>query len=145
MTLFNTFPKFLAMQKRQVTCQLSNYSEVDPLLCDSNERPPVRQECYNDKCKGTWRVGEWSECAASCEAQGIKYRILQCVWYGTKKAAGNACREQTRPAVMKMCKGPPCPHSSKYQLITTTLHFYDIMRVVIHRWKYNGVQGAVKI
>ncbi|GLV43482.1 no long nerve cord [Carabus blaptoides fortunei] len=98
-----------AMQRREVTCQIANTTDIDGSLCDENERPTHRQECYSDKCKGTWKVGEWSECAAACEAQGVKYRILQCVWYGTKKPAGNACREQPRPAVMKTCKGPPCP------------------------------------
>lgn len=51
------------------------------------------------------------QCAAPCDAQGVKYRILQCVWYGTKKPAGNACRDQPRPSVMKVCKGPPCSDS----------------------------------
>ncbi|KAG8287190.1 peptidase activity protein [Homalodisca vitripennis] len=97
-----------AMQKRDVTCQSANDTEVDPKHCIEIERPVQRKECYNDKCKGTWKVGEWSECAAPCEAQGVKYRILQCVWYGTKKPAGNACRDQPRPSVMKVCKGPPC-------------------------------------
>lgn len=97
-----------AMQKRDVTCSYSNGTEVDATSCDQNEKPTQRQECYNDRCKGTWKVGEWSECKAECEQEGIKYRILQCVWFGTKKPAGNACRDQPRPSVMKICKGPPC-------------------------------------
>ncbi|XP_054277879.1 protein madd-4-like [Macrosteles quadrilineatus] len=97
-----------AMQKRDITCRTSNNTEVDSKHCIDVERPIQRKECYNDKCKGTWKVGEWSECAAPCEQQGVKYRILQCVWYGTKKPAGNACRDQPRPSVMKICKGPPC-------------------------------------
>ncbi|XP_034240301.1 protein madd-4-like [Thrips palmi] len=97
-----------AMQRRDVECKLPNDTLVDPLLCDEAEKPPVRLECYNDRCKGTWRVGEWSECGARCDGQGVKHRILQCVWFGTKKAAGNACREQPRPVVMKSCKGLPC-------------------------------------
>ncbi|XP_049830977.1 protein madd-4-like isoform X2 [Schistocerca gregaria] len=115
-----------AMQRRDVTCLLSNGTEVNG-LCNESEKPPVRQECYNDKCKGTWKVGEWSECTAPCEMQGIKYRILQCVWYGTKKPAGNACREQPRPPVMKVCMGPPCAQvleckdQSKYCQIVRTM------------------------
>lgn len=50
-----------------------------------------------------------AQCTASCEEDGIKYRILQCVWFGTKKPAGNACRDIPRPPVMKTCRGPPCP------------------------------------
>ncbi|KAK0078981.1 hypothetical protein PV325_001882, partial [Microctonus aethiopoides] len=106
-----------AMQRREVTCRLSeesvngtgNITILEANKCDDGIRPPQRQECHNNACKGVWRVGEWSECTAACEEDGIKYRILQCVWYGTKKPAGNACRDILRPPVMKVCKGPPCP------------------------------------
>ncbi|XP_044591841.1 protein madd-4 isoform X1 [Cotesia glomerata] len=106
-----------AMQRRDVTCRLiedavngsTNATILNTDKCDDAIRPPQRQECYNDVCKGVWRVGEWSECTASCEEDGIKYRILQCVWFGTKKPAGNACRDIPRPPVMKICKGSPCP------------------------------------
>ncbi|XP_075215247.1 ADAMTS-like no long nerve cord [Lycorma delicatula] len=97
-----------AMQRRDVICQAANGSTLDIRFCNEAEKPTQRQECYNDKCKGTWKVGEWSECAAPCDAQGVKYRILQCVWYGTKKPAGTACRGEPRPSVMKVCKGGPC-------------------------------------
>ncbi|XP_076668534.1 ADAMTS-like no long nerve cord isoform X2 [Andrena cerasifolii] len=108
-----------AMQRRDVTCRWAEDGEndqqnatlLDPNKCDDTSKPVQKQECYNDACKGVWRVGEWSECTASCEEDGIKYRILQCVWYGTKKPAGNACRDITRPPVMKPCKGPPCPRT----------------------------------
>ncbi|CAL7946132.1 unnamed protein product [Xylocopa violacea] len=108
-----------AMQRRDVTCRLvedtengqQNVTLLDPNKCDDTIRPLQRQECYNDACKGVWRVGEWSECTASCEEDGIKYRILQCVWYGTKKPAGNACRDIPRPPVMKTCRGSPCPQT----------------------------------
>ncbi|XP_025155245.1 protein madd-4 isoform X2 [Harpegnathos saltator] len=106
-----------AMQKRDISCRLvseddrENVTLLDPSKCDEATRPLQRQECYNDACKGVWRVGEWSECTASCEEDGIKYRILQCVWFGTKKPAGNACRDIPRPPVMKTCRGSPCPQS----------------------------------
>ncbi|XP_055594208.1 protein madd-4 isoform X2 [Uranotaenia lowii] len=95
-----------ALQKREVFCKFGNESNSD--RCEETERPVTKQECYNEMCKGVWRVEPWSECNAACSSQGIKYRILQCVWYGTKKPAGNACKDQPRPAVMKVCKGPPC-------------------------------------
>ncbi|XP_029156420.1 protein madd-4 isoform X2 [Nylanderia fulva] len=109
-----------AMQKRDVSCRLAydteengreNATLLDPSKCDETTRPLQRQECYNEACKGVWKVGEWSECTASCEEDGTKYRILQCVWFGTKKPAGNACRDIPRPSVMKTCRGPPCPQS----------------------------------
>lgn len=49
------------MQRREIACMLNNGTEVDIHLCSEAEKPTQRQECYNDKCKGTWKVGEWSE------------------------------------------------------------------------------------
>jgi len=58
-----------AMQKRDISCRLihdtkngwENITLLDPNRCDEASRPLQRQECYNDACKGVWRVGEWSE------------------------------------------------------------------------------------
>lgn len=58
-----------AMQRRNITCRLvedmengqQNITLLDPNKCDDTTRPLQRQECYNDACKGVWRVGEWSE------------------------------------------------------------------------------------
>lgn len=49
------------MQKREVTCEYANGTEVEASFCDQTDKPTLKQECYNDKCKGTWKVGEWSE------------------------------------------------------------------------------------
>ncbi|XP_017473615.1 PREDICTED: uncharacterized protein LOC108364444 isoform X2 [Rhagoletis zephyria] len=101
------FGRNTAIQKREVKCRYANGTEATD-ACSVSQRPISRQECYSERCKGVWRVEPWSECNAQCGRQGIKYRILQCVWYGTRRPAGNACRHQPRPAVMKVCKSPPC-------------------------------------
>lgn len=62
-----------AMQRRNVTCRLiedtengqRNITLLDQNKCDNTTRPLQRQECYNDACKGVWRVGEWSEVRSS--------------------------------------------------------------------------------
>lgn len=62
-----------AMQKRDVTCKLIEDAEdgernetiLDIGKCDEETKPLQRQECYNDDCKGVWRVGEWSEVIVS--------------------------------------------------------------------------------
>ncbi|XP_030381112.1 protein madd-4 [Scaptodrosophila lebanonensis] len=95
-----------AIQRREVRCRYENGSVGN--ACDEYEKPSARQECYNERCKGVWRVEPWSECNAPCGRQGIKYRILQCVWYGTRRPAGNVCKHQQRPEVMKVCKSAPC-------------------------------------
>ncbi|XP_041632766.1 protein madd-4 isoform X1 [Drosophila kikkawai] len=98
--------KNTAVQRREVACRHENGTAGS--ACDEYERPVMRQECYNERCKGVWRVEPWSECNAPCGRQGIKYRILQCVWYGSRRPAGNVCKHQPRPAVMKICKSPSC-------------------------------------
>lgn len=49
------------MQRRGIECQIDNNTLVEQELCDEQTKPSIRQECFNDKCKGTWRVGDWSE------------------------------------------------------------------------------------
>lgn len=157
------FGRNTAIQRREVSCRFAN--DTISRLCPEYEKPISRQECYNERCRGVWRVEPWSEvnktillcfllcflvlfglsillyhlhmylcrlfvlcvpavlcfpsvqCNAPCGRQGIKYRILQCVWYGTRRPAGNACKHQNRPAVMKVCKSPPCYAKGKYTSI----------------------------
>ncbi|XP_043198819.1 protein madd-4-like [Amphibalanus amphitrite] len=98
-----------AMQRRKISCRLPNGTTVHPRLCDRRQRPDGRQECYNDRCRGVWRVEPWSKCSARCGSAGYQTRILRCVWSGTNKPAGNTCRDQPRPLVYKPCVGPTCP------------------------------------
>ncbi|XP_022257706.1 uncharacterized protein LOC106472631 isoform X3 [Limulus polyphemus] len=102
------FERNTAYQERKLHCRLLNGTEVDVHHCKDKTRPRRRRECYNDQCKGVWKVGEWSECTVTCGDDGFRTRILQCVWFGTKEAAGDACREQPRPSVIQKCTRPPC-------------------------------------
>ncbi|CAH1163521.1 unnamed protein product [Phaedon cochleariae] len=97
-----------ALQRRIVRCEIGGNLTVDPSRCESDQKPVDKQECFNEKCVGKWKLGRWSECDTTCEMKGLKYRIIQCVWYGTKKAAGTACKGIPRPPVMKPCMGPTC-------------------------------------
>ncbi|XP_067620933.1 protein madd-4-like isoform X2 [Eurosta solidaginis] len=115
-----------AIQKREVKCRYVNGSEAVTTACSLTQRPISRQECFSERCKGVWRVEPWSECNAQCGRPGIKYRILQCVWYGTRRPAGNACRHQPRPAVMKVCKSPPCYASALGQCRDTSRYCRNV-------------------
>lgn len=53
------FNKNTAMQRRDVKCQIANKTNVDNSLCNEHDKPTHRQECYNEKCKGVWKVGHW--------------------------------------------------------------------------------------
>ncbi|XP_055685146.1 protein madd-4 isoform X8 [Lutzomyia longipalpis] len=96
-----------AIQRRRVTCEISGI-KTSTSKCVTAERPVSKQECYNEECYGVWKVDPWSQCNALCGRQGLKYRILRCVWRGTKRPAGDACKDQPRPMVMKICRAPPC-------------------------------------
>lgn len=57
------------MQRREITCRVTeelpdgtvNITILDSKKCDDEIKPPQKQECHNDACKGVWRVGEWSK------------------------------------------------------------------------------------
>jgi len=76
-----------AMQKRDISCRLvydtedgrENVTLLDASKCDEATKPLQRQECYNDACKGVWRVGEWTE-VSSFLKKGIDISIsLRCI------------------------------------------------------------------
>ncbi|XP_060665273.1 LOW QUALITY PROTEIN: protein madd-4 [Drosophila nasuta] len=100
----------IAVQRREISCRYENGSLGT--ACHEYQKPPARQECHNERCKGVWHVEPWSECNAPCGRQGIKFRILQCVWYGTHRPAGNVCKHHPRPVVMKVCKSRSCQAKS---------------------------------
>lgn len=52
---------FSAMQRRDVKCQIGNNVTVNFSKCNANMKPTHRQECFNAKCIGKWKVGSWSE------------------------------------------------------------------------------------
>ncbi|CAH0552032.1 unnamed protein product [Brassicogethes aeneus] len=97
-----------AMQKRTVKCETPSNETNTISKCSRKEKPVDNKVCYNKKCVGKWQVGKWSDCAAPCEMKGVKYRTLRCLWNGTKKPAGTACKNIKRPPIMKICTGPQC-------------------------------------
>ncbi|XP_035213875.1 protein madd-4-like isoform X1 [Stegodyphus dumicola] len=128
-----------AYEKRSVFCRAANGTDLPLSLCDEKTRPRRKRECYNSNCRSVWKVGEWSECTASCNRHGFQSRILQCVWYGSTRPAGNACRDQQRPVVMRPCKSPPCQSSgnnctdrSSYCSLAKTLHLCRLSRYHLH-------------
>ncbi|EEC14443.1 hypothetical protein IscW_ISCW021248 [Ixodes scapularis] len=102
-----------SVQERLVECRLPDGTPVDEKLCDASTRPQDQQECLSERCRGVWKVGDWSECTATCGESGFRTRILRCVWYGTDKPAGDSCRNQDRPEVLQGCDAPPCNATSE--------------------------------
>ena len=54
-----------ALQKRDVRCAFGNETVSDK--CDESEKPTTKQECYNELCKASWRVEQWSEVSFSSQ------------------------------------------------------------------------------
>jgi hypothetical protein len=48
-----------ALQKRDVHCVFAN--ETNSNKCEEREKPVSKKECYNEICKGVWRVEPWSQ------------------------------------------------------------------------------------
>lgn len=63
-----------AMQRRDVFCQNSDGATTSDAACHGIEKPVNRKECYNDQCKGTWKVGEWSEVSSAPSDAGVWVR-----------------------------------------------------------------------
>ena len=55
-----TILKFAALQKRNLQCLMENGTVLDPILCNEKEKPSQKRECFNEKCQGTWKAGDWS-------------------------------------------------------------------------------------
>ncbi|KAF2367243.1 Thrombospondin type-1 (TSP1) repeat [Trinorchestia longiramus] len=127
------FTLHYAHQRRKVSCETHTGSITSSSQCDKVTKPRHKRECYNVDCVGVWRTGDWSQvrvwwtedwsqvrvwwtgdwsqCMAPCGGQGYRTRLLQCVWNGTRTAAGNACRDQKRPEVVRWCDASPCTDS----------------------------------
>ncbi|EFX85379.1 hypothetical protein DAPPUDRAFT_20190, partial [Daphnia pulex] len=80
-----------ALQKRQLDCVMDNGTLLDAILCSDRDRPSQKRECFNENCRGAWKVSDWSHCSATCDSLGHQSRLLRCVWYGTESPAGMAC------------------------------------------------------
>lgn len=56
------FALHTALQRRDVFCRFGNETGGGSgKMCDENEMPVSKQECYSEKCKGVWRVEPWSD------------------------------------------------------------------------------------
>ncbi|XP_050294708.1 protein madd-4 [Anthonomus grandis grandis] len=125
-----------AMQRRTVKCQIARNLTLDVSQCRFDEKPHHRQECFNEKCVGKWKVGSWSKCNAKCGTLGEKYRTFHCVWYGTKKNAGSACKNVPRPLARKTCKGPPCENTvgcKDLSVFCPNVKSLDLCKIVQYR------------
>jgi len=50
-----------AIQRRRLQCLMQNGTALDTVLCSEQTRPAEKRECFNENCRGTWKVSDWSE------------------------------------------------------------------------------------
>lgn len=96
-------------------CEMKTSSVLNTAMFYSNSATFSRHRFVVDTKK--------NQCNAPCNGKGTRYRLLHCVWYGTRKPAGNACNNQPRPAVMKTCSGPPCIVDDREYMLLFLLDF----------------------
>ena len=59
-------------QTRNVFCgSQTNNKTLEEKYCEAVLKPRSSQTCHNRKCKGLWKVGNWSE---------VGENTLQCYW-----------------------------------------------------------------
>ena len=51
---------FKALQKRKLDCVLDNGTLLDSILCNDRDKPSQKRECFNENCRGAWKVSDWS-------------------------------------------------------------------------------------
>lgn len=50
-----------AVQRRPVYCARNGTRTEEERECRGKDRPPMKRECYSEKCKAVWRPTAWSE------------------------------------------------------------------------------------
>ncbi|KAI7793269.1 A disintegrin and metalloproteinase with thrombospondin motifs 6 [Triplophysa rosa] len=67
-------------QKQEVVCKrLDDSSVVQNSYCDPDSKPPENQRpCNIEPCPPEWFIGDWSECARTCDG-GVRTRTVLCI------------------------------------------------------------------
>jgi hypothetical protein len=39
---------------------MDNGTLLDAILCSDRDRPSQKRECFNENCRGAWKVSDWS-------------------------------------------------------------------------------------
>ncbi|XP_055010162.1 A disintegrin and metalloproteinase with thrombospondin motifs 6 [Boleophthalmus pectinirostris] len=100
-------------QKQEVVCKrLDDNSVVQNSYCDPDGRPPENQQnCNTEPCPPEWFIGDWSDCAKTCDG-GVRTRTVVCI-----RKMGPAEEETLadthclthRPIERESCNNQSCP------------------------------------
>ncbi|XP_076801065.1 ADAMTS-like protein 1 isoform X2 [Clavelina lepadiformis] len=95
---------------RRIHCVAGNGTKIHKKYCIHLPRPIRKSLCPNPRCEPMWTTSAWSGCSQPCGKDGIKTRILNCVYRGRpKQPAGNQCTIRRAPRIKTPCNRKICP------------------------------------
>ncbi|XP_055949336.1 papilin-like [Argiope bruennichi] len=113
------------MKTRTVFCGSWRNGEIHKVsddLCEASKKMKSEEECYGNRCGGTWFTGPWSRCSVPCGG-GQQKRKVMCVFQDAI-VSHSRCDIQSQPDDVQPCHMHPCDedevmivggcHKSKY-------------------------------
>lgn len=81
-------------------------------------RPASHRNCTTDACALHWRVGQWTQCTATCGRHGFQSRHVTCVHRRSGKPAREFhCSWRPRPASWQRCNIVSCGRGKTHPVI----------------------------
>ncbi|XP_078339581.1 A disintegrin and metalloproteinase with thrombospondin motifs 9-like isoform X1 [Crassostrea virginica] len=132
------------VQSRRVTCEQGSTHILQDSLCNSTERPLVRQACNNGPCqsKRRWRVDPWQSCSVTC-GRGHQQRAITCVDDVGNEADPSEC-PKGKPRSIKQCHKGRCPkwYRQKWSRCSVTCGRGVKTRTLVCKTRYFQVVDA---
>uniref|UniRef100_F6Z4P1 Ig-like domain-containing protein n=1 Tax=Ciona intestinalis TaxID=7719 RepID=F6Z4P1_CIOIN len=100
----------MSVRTRRILCVSGNGTTIERRsACKHLPKPRRRMLCPNARCKPIWVASTWSVCSKRCGGDGIRTRILNCVYKGRRRQpAGSLCSSRHRPLVSIPCNRSQC-------------------------------------
>ncbi|XP_046889139.1 A disintegrin and metalloproteinase with thrombospondin motifs 20 [Hypomesus transpacificus] len=112
------------VRSREVVCSGALGGPVQNSLCAASSQPTPLQACSADPCQYIWRMGEWSQCSASCGV-GYQQRMVSCSAtlsphagissYDNQPLVSAHCPEPHPPGT-RQCLLRDCPHDAYWKV-----------------------------
>ncbi|XP_011434412.3 A disintegrin and metalloproteinase with thrombospondin motifs 9 isoform X1 [Magallana gigas] len=132
------------VQSRRVTCEQGNTRILQDSMCNSTQRPIVRQACNNGPCKTKrrWKVDPWQSCSVTC-GRGHQQRSVRCEDDSGTEQDPSEC-PSGKPRNIKQCHMGRCPkwHRQKWSRCSVTCGKGVKTRNLICKTRYFQVVDA---
>uniref|UniRef100_A0A3Q3MYL5 Ig-like domain-containing protein n=1 Tax=Labrus bergylta TaxID=56723 RepID=A0A3Q3MYL5_9LABR len=109
----------LATQHRHVFCLDANATKVSYRMCSGLQRPSSMKNCSTETCALYWRVGQWTQCTATCGRHGFQSRQVTCAHRRSGKATReHQCMWRPRPPSWQRCNILSCGRGERGEQCT---------------------------